>query len=110
MGYRLWNPKSHKVIRSTHVIFNEPKMHKKPIKEIEFRKVTFEDIPTETQKSIIVPSVDDAPQEQAKSSIQALRRSARVSHPPDCFVPRLNYVLLIDFGKPSCYAKSYADG
>ena len=55
MGYRLWNPESHKVIRSSHVIFNESKMHKKPIKEIEFRKVTFEDTPTETQKSIIVP-------------------------------------------------------
>ena len=37
MGYRLWNPESHKVIRSSHVIFNESKMHKKPIKEIEFR-------------------------------------------------------------------------
>ena len=23
MGYRLWNPESHKVIRSSHVIFNE---------------------------------------------------------------------------------------
>ena len=57
MGYRLWNPESHKVIRSSHVIFNESKMHKKPIKEIEFRKVTFEDIPTETQKTIIIPSV-----------------------------------------------------
>ena len=104
MGYRLWNPESHKVIRSSHVIFNESKMHKKPIKEIEFKKVTFEDIPTKTQKSIIVPSVDNAPQEQAKSSSQALRRSARVSHPPNCFVPSLNYVFL------SCYAKAIANG
>ena len=106
MGYRLWNPESHKVIKCSHVIFNESKMHKKPIKEIEFRKVTFEDIPTETQKSIIVPSIDDAPQEQAKSSSQALRRSTRMSHPPDRFVPSLNYVLLTDSGEPSCYAEA----
>ena len=106
MGYRLWNPESHKVIRSSHVIFNESKMHKKPIKEIEFRKVTFEDIPTKTKNSIIVPSADDAPQEQAKSSSQALRRSARVSHPPDRYVPSLNYVLLTDSGEPSCYAEA----
>ena len=81
-------------------------MHKKPIKEIEFRKVTFEDIPTETQKSIIVPSVDDAPQEQAKRSSQALRRSTRVSHPLDCYVPSLDYVLLTDSGEPSCYVEA----
>ena len=105
-GYCLWNPESRKVIKSSHVIFYESKIHKKLIKEIEFRKVTFEDIPTKTQKSIIVPSVDDAPQEQAKSSSQALRRSARVSYPLDHFVPSLNYVLLTDSGEPSCYAKA----
>ena len=45
MGYCLRNPESHKVMRSLHVIFNESEMHKKPIKEIEFRKVTFETFP-----------------------------------------------------------------
>ena len=29
-----------------------------------------------------------------------------MSHPPDCFVPSLNYVLLTDSNEPSCYAKA----
>ena len=32
-----------------------------------------------------------------------LRRSTRVSHPPERFVPGLDYVMLTDCGEPSCY-------
>ena len=33
-GYRLWDPESQKVIRSSDVVFNETKMHKQPEKEV----------------------------------------------------------------------------
>ena len=49
MGYRLWHPESRRVIRSSHVIFHESKMHTPPIKDIEYRKIRFEDVATETQ-------------------------------------------------------------
>ena len=60
MGYCLWHPESHRVIRSSHVIFNEAKMHRKPIKEIEYRRVTFEDVASETQKPT-APSSSNVP-------------------------------------------------
>ena len=44
MGYRLWDPKSHKIIRSHDVIVNEKKMHKTPIKDVEMRRVTFQNV------------------------------------------------------------------
>ena len=63
MGYRLWHPKSCNIIRSSDVIFNESKMHKHPLREIEYRRVTFEDVTSETlqtQKSSDVPSTSNA--------------------------------------------------
>ena len=57
MGYHLWYPNSRKVIRSSHVIFNESKMHKQPIKEIEYRRIQFEDVASEqTQSSSDAPT------------------------------------------------------
>ena len=38
MGYRLWDPKSHKIIRSHDVFFNEKKMHKMPIRDVEMQE------------------------------------------------------------------------
>ena len=43
-GYRLWDPESQKVIRSSDVVFNETEMHKQPEKEVTYRKVTFSDV------------------------------------------------------------------
>ena len=96
MGYRLWHPKSNKVIRSSHVIFNESKMHKKPIQEVEYKRVTFEDVASEPQKPSDAPSTSNVPTNRAESNSQPLRRSAISSHPPERFVPRLDYVLLMD--------------
>ena len=68
MGYRLWHPDSRKLIRSFHVIFNESKMHKQPIKEIEYRRVRFEDVASEQTQSS-----SDAPTSQVQ--ILLLRQS-----------------------------------
>ena len=43
MGYRLWDPEARKIVRSSDVIFNEKKMHKQ-FREVETRKVSFQDI------------------------------------------------------------------
>ena len=40
-GYCLWDLESQLVIDSTDVVFDETKMHRKLVKEIEFQKVTF---------------------------------------------------------------------
>ena len=41
MGYRLWDYDSYKIIKSHDVNFNEKKMHKTSIKDVEMHKVTF---------------------------------------------------------------------
>ena len=43
-GYRLWDPESRSVIYSSDVVFNETKMHRQPVKEIAFQKVTFSNV------------------------------------------------------------------
>ena len=44
MGYRLWDPEARKIICNSDVIFNEKKMHKQPLKEMEMRKVSLQDV------------------------------------------------------------------
>ena len=36
MGHCLWHPKSHKIIRSSQVIFGESKMNIQPILDVEY--------------------------------------------------------------------------
>ena len=43
MGFRLWDPKARKIIRSNDVFFNEEKIHKKPVQTIEIRRVVFQE-------------------------------------------------------------------
>ena len=38
MGYRLWDPEAHKLVHSSHVIFNEKVMHKKCLKMLNTKK------------------------------------------------------------------------
>ena len=41
-----------------------------------------------------------------QQDLVVLRRSTRVSHPLERFVPGLDYVMLIDCGEPSCYKEA----
>ena len=43
MEFCLWDPNSKKVLHSNDVYFNEDKMHKRPIKTVEIRKVVFQE-------------------------------------------------------------------
>ena len=43
MGFGLWDLEARKIVRSSDVFFNEEKMHKKPIKTIEIRRVVFQE-------------------------------------------------------------------
>ena len=43
MGYKLWDPEAKNIICSNDVFFDEERMHKKPIKEIEIRRVVFQE-------------------------------------------------------------------
>ena len=41
MGFKLWDPESRKIVCSHDVFFDEEKMHKKPVKPVEIRRVVF---------------------------------------------------------------------
>ena len=43
MGFRLWDLEATKIVHSHSVFFNEEKMHNKPIKIVEVRRVIFQD-------------------------------------------------------------------
>ena len=107
MGYRLWHPESRRVIRSSHVIFHESKMHTPPIKDIEYRKIRFEDVATETQQiTCDTPSTSDVAPGGADNSSQEVRRSTRISRPPERFEPGVDYLLVTDCGEPTCYQEA----
>ena len=82
MGYHLWNPKSHKIIKSHDVIFNEKKMHKTPIKDAKMSKVTFQDVnpPTHDGKRQVVqaPNVDQMV--QPRTHIGSQQRTTMCMH------------------------------
>ena len=65
-GYRLWDPKSRSILCSSDVVFNETKMHRQPVKEVEYQKVTFSDVssPMQSAQEPIVPHIDNAPIER----------------------------------------------
>ena len=50
------------------------------------------------------PIVQDVVEGQQAQPV--LRRSDRVSRPPDRYVPSLDYVMLTDCGEPSCYKEA----
>ncbi|MCO5575173.1 hypothetical protein L7F22_028970 [Adiantum nelumboides] len=43
MGYKLYNPETHKIVRSNDVTFSESAMYKAPVKTVEIRRVIFEE-------------------------------------------------------------------
>ena len=77
-------------------------MHKQPVKEVEFRKVTFPDVTTSPSQEEIPPVSPVA----IEPSTNQPRRSERVSHPPERFVLGVDYVLITDGGEPSCYKEA----
>ena len=88
-GYRLYDPQSKAVIRSSDVVFNESRMHKQPVKEVEYRKVIFSDVDGLPQGSLI-PTVEEAPIERlndVEANTSQPRRSTRVSNPRGAFKP-----------------------
>ena len=115
MGYRLWDPEARKIVCSNDVFFNEDKMHKKPITIVEIHIVIFEedghvhrDVQNARQVGQNAPHVQEEVRgdEQAIEAQPIIRRFGRVSRAPDWYVPSLDYVMLTDCEKPSCYKEA----
>ena len=131
-GYRLWDPETRTIVRSSDVVFNEKVMHKQPNKEVEVRRVVFQDVTPSisVQKDDSTPmpnsSMPDSSMPTSSSYVhpyedvqdddvciepeniptpveQPVRRSTRFTKPPARFT---DYVMLTDAGEPSCYKEA----
>jgi hypothetical protein len=131
-GYRLWDPETHQVVRSSDVVFNESAMHKSTERPIEARRVTFSDVtapldgparfadPLDTEGAVnedhpsssatISPTGSDIPCSNVRSTIAPKpaspvvpRRSERLSQPPERFSPGLFFT---DAGEPTTYREA----
>ena len=70
MGYRLWDPESHKIVRSNDVIFREDRMQKQPINTIGVRRVIFE---------------EEGPPRQPQNANQNAVQNGQNQQPPGAF-------------------------
>eukprot|EP00249_Psilotum_nudum_P026726 c33313_g1_i1 orf=2-226(-) len=75
MGYRLWDPIEHKIIRNNDVIFVENSMQRQP-KSAEGKQVVFEEIIIDRQQNEPIPEqhevVESAPVEEVQDADLAI--------------------------------------
>ncbi|GJY37053.1 retrovirus-related pol polyprotein from transposon TNT 1-94, partial [Tanacetum coccineum] len=106
MGYRFWDSKSHKVVRSRDVTFNEDSLYgakastdfsrSSDASEGSENSGSFED----SGRSDEEDSEDRASSEEGGSETPQLRRSTKESRAPVRYSPSANYLLLTENGEP----------
>nr|GEV75445.1 protein kinase-like domain, phloem protein 2-like protein [Tanacetum cinerariifolium] len=122
MGYRFWDSKSHKVVRSIDVTFNEDSLYgakavtysSNLTKPNQKDQVVLEDsLENLANKSIVTKdglneedSKDRASSKERGSETPQLRRSTRESRAPVRYSPSADYFLLIENGEPESYSEA----
>ncbi|GJT84568.1 putative RNA-directed DNA polymerase [Tanacetum coccineum] len=105
MGYRFWDSKSHKVVRSRDVTFNEDSLSpggSSDASEGSKNSGSFED----SGRSDEEDSEDRASSKEGGSETPQLRRSTRESRAPVRYSPSTNYLLLTENGEPESYSEA----
>jgi ATP-binding cassette subfamily B (MDR/TAP) protein 1 len=115
MGYRFWDESKRKVIRSRDVTFYENGAHKdhcgaesNVTKEVEDKEealledITEDDLAGNSRNSVHGNNEEMAP----ATPVPEVRRSSRVTRPPERFSPSLHYLLLTENGEPQCYTEA----
>jgi hypothetical protein len=108
-SYSLWDYENHRIIRSRDVIFNEKVMYKDQVQgKIQKKEILEYTVLDEiTEKEIPkVPKNQNVQQQEQKipqNPASVVRRSTRLSRPPERYSPSLYYLLLTDSGEPECY-------
>ena len=104
-GYRLWNYKNYKIIRSRDVVFNEKVMYTDQLHGKKEEKENTEYIVLDEIKENELPKAPENQEQQhvPQTLASVVRRSTMLSRPPDCYSHSLYYLLLTDFGEPKRY-------
>eukprot|EP00253_Pinus_taeda_P007037 PITA_07037 len=114
-GYRFYDYEKHKIIRIRVVIFNEKVLYKDQLQERKHEKENKEYTVLDeiTEKVMVLENHNYQHPEQQPQQQQApqtpesgVRRSTRISRPPEQYSPSLYYVLLTDSGEPECYEEA----
>ena len=100
-GYRLWDPEDSKIFRSRDVIFNEDRvfndyLHEKQTSNAGDKYMELEDNDHSKGGENMQEQQDEEPQ-------PTIRRTTRVSRPPERFIPSFNHLLVTDSGEPESY-------
>lgn len=111
LGYRFWDDRDRKVIRSKDVIFNEDVLYKDKLKEDTRTTsvpapnvIPLQDIPVhENEDTGDGEHEDVVPEEEQRTPVAPIRRSSRTIREPQRYSPALNYILLTDKGEPESY-------
>ena len=106
-GYRLWDYENYKTIRIIDVVFNENVMYKDQLQRKKEEKENKEYTMLNEIKENEVPKVPKNQEKQQLHQTPAnVRRSTRLSRPPERFSHSLYYLLMIDSGEPECYEEA----
>ena len=103
-GYMLWDFENLKIVRSKDVIFNEKVLYKDLLQQHEKQEddyVVLDDTPKDDVPTI--PHGLQQLQQQIPHTPVNVRRSTRLSRPPERFSPSLYSILLTDVGELEYY-------
>ena len=110
-GYRLYDYENHKIIRSRDVVFNEKVMYKDQLQRKKQEKEGIEyTVLDEIRENEIPKAVenrnDQQQQEVPQTPTSVVRKSTKLSRPPERYSPSLYHALLTDFGEPEGYEEA----
>ena len=97
-GYRLWDPKDAKISKSRDPVFTEHRVYKDYLHAQKPKDVGDEYIDLEDNEQQSRIAGNDNLQEEERPQPQ-VRRSTRVSRPPERFIPFVNQLLVTVFGE-----------
>ena len=105
--HRLWDYENHKIIRSRDVVFNEKVMYKDQLQGNKVEKENTQyTVLDEIKENEVPKALENQEQQQEPKTPATVRKTTRLSRPPERFSPSLYYLLMTDSSEPECYEEA----
>ena len=106
-GYRLWDLKIQKIIRSRDLVFNEKVMYKDQLQgKKEEKENTEYTVLNEIKENEVPKALENQEQQQVPQTPANVRISTRLSRPPKSFSHSLYYLLMTHSNEPKRYEEA----